>query len=133
MHYLSIVCGNLRSLPELSLIRESSIRGFTYSAPKLNSFSARSICCSWDGELIMVQQLYLLSSNLLLERVLEIFTWTSIKIFCRWMVIRKCLSCLCCFKRKTSGICFWLSFAITHSFFFFFNLERWRRQDTNIV
>lgn len=54
----------IRSLPELSLIRESSIRGFTYSAPKLNSFSARSICCSWDGELIMMngdQEMFIVS------------------------------------------------------------------------
>eukprot|EP00258_Populus_trichocarpa_P041917 XP_024457936.1 uncharacterized protein LOC7492127 isoform X2 [Populus trichocarpa] len=54
----------IRSLPELSLIRESSIRGFTYSAPKLNSFSARSISCSWDGELIMMngdQEMFIVS------------------------------------------------------------------------
>ncbi|CAK7355561.1 unnamed protein product [Dovyalis caffra] len=59
----------IRSLPELSLIRESSIRGFTYSAPKLNSFSASSICCSRDGELIMVnddQEMFIVS--LLLQK-----------------------------------------------------------------
>ncbi|KAG5245445.1 syntaxin-binding protein [Salix suchowensis] len=54
----------IRSLPELSLIRESSIRGFTYSAPRLNSFSASSICISWDGELIMMngdQEMFIVS------------------------------------------------------------------------
>ncbi|KAJ4837935.1 hypothetical protein Tsubulata_022530 [Turnera subulata] len=44
----------IRSVPELSLIREFSVRGFTYSAPKLNSFSDSSVSCSKDGELLLV-------------------------------------------------------------------------------
>ncbi|RDY11140.1 Syntaxin-binding protein 5, partial [Mucuna pruriens] len=44
----------LRSLPELSLIVETSIRGFTYSPPKLKSFSDSQICCSSKGDLVLV-------------------------------------------------------------------------------
>ncbi|OAY57661.1 uncharacterized protein LOC110609749 isoform X2 [Manihot esculenta] len=54
----------IRSLPDLSLIRESSIRGFTYASPKLNSLSDSSICCSQDGEIVMVngdQEMFLVS------------------------------------------------------------------------
>lgn len=45
---------NVRSLPELSLIKEFSVRGFTYSSPKLNALSDNSVCCSQDGEIVMV-------------------------------------------------------------------------------
>ncbi|KAJ9146863.1 hypothetical protein P3X46_029081 [Hevea brasiliensis] len=54
----------IRSLPDLSLIRESSMRGFTYASPKLNSLPDSSICCSHDGELVMVngdQEMFLVS------------------------------------------------------------------------
>ncbi|KAJ0097649.1 hypothetical protein Patl1_29274 [Pistacia atlantica] len=44
----------VRSLPELSLLKETSIRGFTYSMPKPNSLSDTLVCSSWDGELVMV-------------------------------------------------------------------------------
>ncbi|KAA8547593.1 hypothetical protein F0562_004022 [Nyssa sinensis] len=44
----------IRSLPELSLLKETSIRGLTFSTPKLKSISESSVCSSWDGELIMV-------------------------------------------------------------------------------
>ncbi|KAF1874946.1 hypothetical protein Lal_00007562 [Lupinus albus] len=44
----------LRSLPELSLIAETSIRGFTYSPPKLKSFSDSQICCSSRGDLVLL-------------------------------------------------------------------------------
>ncbi|XP_024641061.1 uncharacterized protein [Medicago truncatula] len=44
----------LRSLPELSLIVKTSIRGFTYSPPKLKSFSDSQICCSSRGDLVLV-------------------------------------------------------------------------------
>ncbi|XP_045813629.1 uncharacterized protein LOC123907410 [Trifolium pratense] len=44
----------LRSLPELSLIVKTSIRGFTYSPPKLKSFSDSQICCSSRGEIVLV-------------------------------------------------------------------------------
>ncbi|KAF5735885.1 hypothetical protein HS088_TW14G00014 [Tripterygium wilfordii] len=46
----------IRCLPELSLIKETSIRGSTYTTPEANSFSESSICSSWDGELIMVNR-----------------------------------------------------------------------------
>ncbi|KAA8527984.1 hypothetical protein F0562_035147 [Nyssa sinensis] len=42
------------SLPELSLLKETSIRGLTFSTPKLKSISESSVCSSRDGELIMV-------------------------------------------------------------------------------
>ncbi|PNY10204.1 syntaxin-binding protein 5-like, partial [Trifolium pratense] len=42
------------SLPELSLIVKTSIRGFTYSPPKLKSFSDSQICCSSRGEIVLV-------------------------------------------------------------------------------
>ncbi|XP_065855738.1 uncharacterized protein [Euphorbia lathyris] len=54
----------LRSLPELSLIKEFSVRGFTYTAPTLNTLSDNSICCSQDGEIVMVngnQELFIVS------------------------------------------------------------------------
>lgn len=44
----------IRSLPELSLLKEASVRGFRYSAPKLNSLSESSICSSGEGDLLMV-------------------------------------------------------------------------------
>ncbi|ONH97306.1 hypothetical protein PRUPE_7G183000 [Prunus persica] len=57
----------IRSLPELSLIKETSIRGFTYSTPKPNSFSDSSICSSCEGELVMVngdQEIFFFSLSL---------------------------------------------------------------------
>ncbi|GMI68258.1 DUO1-activated WD40 1, Tomosyn-like [Hibiscus trionum] len=44
----------IRSLPELSLLKETSIRGFRYSAPKPNSLSDSSICSSNSGDFVMV-------------------------------------------------------------------------------
>ncbi|EEF40708.1 conserved hypothetical protein [Ricinus communis] len=73
----------IRSLPELSLIKESSIRGFTYSAPRLNSLSDSSVCCSRDGELVMVngdQEMLIVSVLLqkehfrLLDSVSQVYT-----------------------------------------------------------
>ncbi|XP_008241938.1 PREDICTED: uncharacterized protein LOC103340321 [Prunus mume] len=57
----------IRSLPELSLIKETSIRGFTYSTPKPISFSDSSICSSCEGELVMVnsdQEIFFFSLSL---------------------------------------------------------------------
>ncbi|XP_021804576.1 uncharacterized protein LOC110748909 [Prunus avium] len=57
----------IRSLPELSLIKETSIRGFTYSTPKPNSFSDSSICSSCEGELVMAngdQEIFFFSLSL---------------------------------------------------------------------
>ncbi|KAL6274225.1 hypothetical protein ACE6H2_024917 [Prunus campanulata] len=57
----------IRSLPELSLIRETSVRGFTYSTPKPNSFSDSSICSSCEGELVMAngdQEIFFFSLSL---------------------------------------------------------------------
>ncbi|CAL0313098.1 unnamed protein product [Lupinus luteus] len=59
----------LRSLPELSLIVETSIRGFTYSPPTLNSFSDSNICCSSKGDIVLVngdQEIFVIS--LLVQR-----------------------------------------------------------------
>ncbi|XP_012065395.1 uncharacterized protein LOC105628567 [Jatropha curcas] len=73
----------IRSLPDLSLIREFSIRGFTYSAPKLNSLPDSSICCSQDGEFVMVngdQEMFIVSILLqkehfrLLDCVSQVYT-----------------------------------------------------------
>ncbi|CDY40621.1 BnaA03g53420D [Brassica napus] len=44
----------IRSLPELSLLKQISIRGFTYSSPKQNSLPEITISASWDGDLVMV-------------------------------------------------------------------------------
>ncbi|XP_039061499.1 uncharacterized protein LOC120205741 [Hibiscus syriacus] len=44
----------IRSLPELSLFKETSIRGFRYSAPKPNLLSDSSICSSNSGDFVMV-------------------------------------------------------------------------------
>ncbi|CAH8274228.1 unnamed protein product [Arabidopsis lyrata] len=44
----------IRSLPELSLLKQTSIRGFTYSSPKPNSLPEITISASWDGDLVMV-------------------------------------------------------------------------------
>nr|KYP36996.1 hypothetical protein KK1_041853 [Cajanus cajan] len=44
----------LRSLPKLSLIMESSIRGFSFSPPTSKSFSDNQICCSSKGDLVLV-------------------------------------------------------------------------------
>ncbi|XWS42234.1 hypothetical protein CRYUN_Cryun17cG0150600 [Craigia yunnanensis] len=44
----------IRSLPELSLLKETSIRGFRYSTPKPNSLSDSSMCSSNCGDFIMV-------------------------------------------------------------------------------
>ncbi|KAI5438541.1 hypothetical protein KIW84_024323, partial [Lathyrus oleraceus] len=44
----------LRSLPDLSLIVKTSIRGFTYSPPKFKSFSDKQICCSSRGDIVLV-------------------------------------------------------------------------------
>ncbi|XP_047178116.1 uncharacterized protein LOC124845114 [Vigna umbellata] len=44
----------LRSLPELSLVMETSIRGFSYSPPKSKSFSESQICSSSKGDLVLV-------------------------------------------------------------------------------
>ncbi|KAG5530010.1 hypothetical protein RHGRI_030393 [Rhododendron griersonianum] len=44
----------IRSLPDLSLLKETSIRGLTLSTPKLNSVAAYAMCSSLDGELVVV-------------------------------------------------------------------------------
>ncbi|KAE9614576.1 putative transcription factor WD40-like family [Lupinus albus] len=59
----------LRTLPELSLIVETSIRGFTYSLPTLKSFSDIHICCSSKGDIVLVngdQEIFIIS--LLVQR-----------------------------------------------------------------
>ncbi|KAK7379694.1 hypothetical protein VNO78_34383 [Psophocarpus tetragonolobus] len=59
----------LRSLPELSVIVETSTRGFNYSPPKSKSFSESQICCSSKGDLVLVngdQEMFVLS--LLVQR-----------------------------------------------------------------
>ncbi|XP_044461920.1 uncharacterized protein LOC123193167 isoform X3 [Mangifera indica] len=57
----------IRSLPELILLKETSIRGFTCPVPKPNSLSDSLICCSLDGELVMVngdQEIFFVSALL---------------------------------------------------------------------
>ncbi|KAK8471598.1 hypothetical protein PHAVU_003G270100 [Phaseolus vulgaris] len=59
----------LRSLPELSLVVETSIRGFSYTPPKSKPFSESQICCSSKGDLVLVngdQEIFVVS--LLVQR-----------------------------------------------------------------
>ncbi|XP_040365174.1 uncharacterized protein LOC112172759 [Rosa chinensis] len=54
----------IRSNHDLSLIKETSIRAFTFSTSKLNSHAGNSICSSSEGELVMVnsdQEIFLFS------------------------------------------------------------------------
>ncbi|XP_022923426.1 uncharacterized protein LOC111431125 [Cucurbita moschata] len=44
----------IRSLPELSLLKETSVRGVKYSPSKANSLPESIICSSKDGELLVV-------------------------------------------------------------------------------
>ncbi|KAG7015851.1 Syntaxin-binding protein 5, partial [Cucurbita argyrosperma subsp. argyrosperma] len=44
----------IRSLPELSLLKETSVRGVKYSSSKANSLPESIICSSKDGELLVV-------------------------------------------------------------------------------
>ncbi|XVF16029.1 hypothetical protein REPUB_Repub09cG0206400 [Reevesia pubescens] len=54
----------IRSLPDLLLLKETSIRGFRYSTPKPNSLSDSSMCSSNCGDFVMVngdQEFFILS------------------------------------------------------------------------
>lgn len=51
---LTYIPNDYRSLPELSLLKETSVRGFSYSPPKVNSLPESTICSSKDGELLVV-------------------------------------------------------------------------------
>ncbi|XP_019172348.1 PREDICTED: uncharacterized protein LOC109167710 isoform X1 [Ipomoea nil] len=67
----------IRSLPELSLLKETSVRGLTVSTPKANSISDTSICSSHSGELIVVdrdQEMFFISISVLKDsyRFLEL-------------------------------------------------------------
>ncbi|KAM5546984.1 hypothetical protein ABKV19_001488 [Rosa sericea] len=71
----------IRSLHDLSLVKETSIRGFTYSTSKLNSHAGNSICSSSEGELVMVdsdQEIFLFSLSLQKQsfRLLDSFNLT---------------------------------------------------------
>ncbi|XP_009590622.1 uncharacterized protein [Nicotiana tomentosiformis] len=46
----------IRSLPELPLLKETSVRGLILSPPKANSIADHSICASKNGELIVVDR-----------------------------------------------------------------------------
>lgn len=62
----------IRSLPELSLLKATSIRGLALSTSKLNSLPDNSVCASQNGDIIMVngdQEVFIVS--VLLQR--EIF------------------------------------------------------------
>ncbi|KAK2999096.1 hypothetical protein RJ639_023440, partial [Escallonia herrerae] len=48
----------IRSLPELSLLRETSIGGLIFSSSKVNGISDKSICSSRDGEIIVGSKAY---------------------------------------------------------------------------
>ncbi|KAL3525173.1 hypothetical protein ACH5RR_013545 [Cinchona calisaya] len=45
----------IRSLPELSLLKETSVRGLRPSIPKQNSISNTSVCFSCNGNVILVE------------------------------------------------------------------------------
>lgn len=54
----------IRSLPELSLLKETSVRGFKYSPPNVNSLPESIICSSKDGDLLVVnsdQEIFIVS------------------------------------------------------------------------
>ncbi|KAF3634910.1 putative high mobility group B2 protein-like isoform 1 [Capsicum annuum] len=56
-----------RSLPELSLLKESSVRGLSLSPPKANSIADHSVCASKTGELVVVdrdQEMFFVSVSL---------------------------------------------------------------------
>ncbi|RAL46465.1 hypothetical protein DM860_004744 [Cuscuta australis] len=58
----------IRSLPELSLLKETSIRGLRVPTPKANSISDTCICSSNSGELILVdrdQEMFFISVSVL--------------------------------------------------------------------
>ncbi|PON82737.1 Guanine nucleotide-binding protein, beta subunit [Trema orientale] len=68
----------IRSLPELTLLKETWIRGFTYSTPKPNSLSKTSICSSLEGDIVMVnndQEIFVVSvlSHKKIFRLLDSF------------------------------------------------------------
>ncbi|KAL6959822.1 hypothetical protein U1Q18_039974 [Sarracenia purpurea var. burkii] len=44
----------IRSLPDLSLLKETTLRGLQLTTPKLNSVAENAVCSSRDGELIVV-------------------------------------------------------------------------------
>ncbi|KAF4364715.1 hypothetical protein G4B88_028638 [Cannabis sativa] len=76
-HQHSIV--PLMSLPELSLLKESWIRGFTYSSPKPNSLSNITVCSSLEGDIVMMngdQEIFVVSvlSHKKIFRLLETFS-----------------------------------------------------------
>lgn len=52
--YIKLNTFNYRSLPELSLLKETSVRGVKYSPSKANSLPESIICSSKDGELLVV-------------------------------------------------------------------------------
>uniref|UniRef100_A0A803NQD0 Lethal giant larvae (Lgl)-like C-terminal domain-containing protein n=1 Tax=Cannabis sativa TaxID=3483 RepID=A0A803NQD0_CANSA len=69
----------IRSLPELSLLKESWIRGFTYSSPKPNSLSNITVCSSLEGDIVMMngdQEIFVVSvlSHKKIFRLLETFS-----------------------------------------------------------
>ncbi|XP_060192272.1 uncharacterized protein LOC132621837 isoform X2 [Lycium barbarum] len=57
----------IRSLPELSLLKETSVSGLILSPPKANSIADHSICASKNGDLIVVdrdQEMFFVSVSL---------------------------------------------------------------------
>ncbi|XP_022941599.1 uncharacterized protein LOC111446607 [Cucurbita moschata] len=65
---LLLVFGNgkieIRSLPEFSLLKETTVRGFNYSPSKLDSLPESTACSSKDGELLVVngdQEIFVIS------------------------------------------------------------------------
>lgn len=57
----------IRSLPELSLLKETSVRGLVLSPPKANAIADHSVCASKTGELIVVdrdQEMFFVSVSL---------------------------------------------------------------------
>ncbi|KAM7255930.1 hypothetical protein ACFE04_011671 [Oxalis oulophora] len=58
-----------RSLPDLSLLKETMINGFAYSTPEPNSFPDTVICSSLDGEHLLVngdEEIFAVSEVLLI-------------------------------------------------------------------
>uniref|UniRef100_A0A5B7B5H0 Lethal giant larvae (Lgl)-like C-terminal domain-containing protein n=2 Tax=Davidia involucrata TaxID=16924 RepID=A0A5B7B5H0_DAVIN len=98
---------DIRSVPELSLLKETSIRGFTFSTPKLNSISESSVCSSLDGELIMVngdQEIF--SVSVLLEKQMYRHLDSVSQVFKKGLIVAEqgLISAPVIHKEKKKGI-----------------------------
>lgn len=95
----------IRSLPELSLLKETSVNGLTLSTSKASSISDNSVSSSHDGEIIIVngdQELFFLSIFLCMEayRLLD----PASQVLKKDMVNAQAIVSLPSVKEKKKGI-----------------------------